>query len=88
MVAGYNLLNEPVTDKTDMLKKYYKDAIKEIHSVDKNHLIFLDGNCWSQDSSFLDNSFGRQIVLSPHYYHPIILHLRFCAGTKVSRHNR
>ncbi|MFH1283289.1 MAG: cellulase family glycosylhydrolase [bacterium] len=76
-IAGYNLLNEPVTDKNNMLKNLYRALFKSIRSIDKKHIIFLDGNIWSQDFSFLDSSLIDNTVLSPHFYLPISYVMNF-----------
>lgn len=71
-VAGYDLLNEPValTEKEmDTLNRIYIRTIREIRKIDTEHLIFLEGNQWSQEFEKLEHKdFGENIVYSPHYY--------------------
>lgn len=71
-VAGYDLLNEPVAEtefEKHRLNEIYLRTIREIRSVDPKHLIFVEGNQWSQRFELLrDSDFGEGIVYSPHYY--------------------
>ena len=71
-IAGYDLLNEPVVEtkyEIKRLKEIYLRVIKEIRSIDRSHLIFIEGNQWAQKFEMLDdNLYGDNIVYSPHYY--------------------
>ncbi|MFI5150504.1 MAG: glycoside hydrolase family 5 protein [Bacteroidia bacterium] len=42
-VAGYDLLNEPVPPRDQLLVKLYQRIIVAIRARDKNHLLFLEG---------------------------------------------
>ena len=72
-LIGYDVLNEPVLgDKsTDVLKKFYKVVIKHIEAIDKNHLIFLEGDIWAQRIDFLKDLIAPNIVISIHAYQPL-----------------
>lgn len=73
-VAGYDIMNEPVTKKWRMLKNVYKQTIDIIRKNGDKHIIFLEGNNWAQDADFLEDLFieneGNNIALSVHFYEP------------------
>lgn len=50
-IGGYDILNEPNWDLPGgtMLKQLYKDIIAAIRTVDKNHIIFIEGNWFAND---------------------------------------
>ncbi len=43
VVAGYDILNEPLIDDSDKLIDLYKRIIKAIRSVDENHMLVVEG---------------------------------------------
>lgn len=70
-VAGYDLMNEPVcADKfeIDALNRVYQETVAAIREVDPDHIIFIEGNYWSQDYSQIDAPFDANLAISPHYY--------------------
>lgn len=69
-VAGYDLLNEAVLANTKLLNRFYKKVIKRIRSVDKNHILFIEGNVWATDVDCLDRFDDDNYVLSIHNYAP------------------
>ena len=69
-IAGYNVLNESVTEDTRMLNKFYKELIKKIRAIDKNHILFIEGNNWSTDLNCLDVFEDDNTALSIHVYRP------------------
>ncbi len=71
IVAGYDILNEAVIDDVAKLNKFYKGLIKTIRSVDKNHILFVEGNRWGQDLEPLEEFEDDNHVLSIHYYMPL-----------------
>ncbi|MDP8264055.1 MAG: glycoside hydrolase family 5 protein [Candidatus Aceula lacicola] len=71
MVAGYDILNEAVIQSSKKLNSFYKKVIVSIRSVDKNHILFVEGNLWATDIACLDNFKDDNLVLSVHFYHPI-----------------
>jgi len=79
-VAGYDVLNEPVTEDVTKLNKMYKDIVGNIRSVDKRHIIFIEGNNWAQNLDVLDTSYDDNIVYSIHFYHPIDFTFNFRPG--------
>ncbi|MFA5388183.1 MAG: glycoside hydrolase family 5 protein [Candidatus Omnitrophota bacterium] len=72
-VAGYNILNEPVIKKggAGILRPFYKEAVKRIRAVDSGHIIFLEGNIWSQRLEDIGEPFADNLSYSIHFYHPL-----------------
>lgn len=79
-VIGYDLLNETVIDDSLPLNQYYHMAIKAIRSVDKQHLIFVEGNRWAQDIKCLDCFDDEQLILGIHFYEPLEFTFNFIPG--------
>ena len=52
-VAGYNVLNEPADPSGEVIDPFYQRAVAAIRKIDPDHIIFLDGNRYSQDFSVL-----------------------------------
>jgi endoglucanase len=52
-VAGYDPLNEPADPTGERLDPFYRRVVAAIRRVDPNHIIFLEGNRFSQDFSAL-----------------------------------
>ncbi|MBI5698851.1 glycoside hydrolase family 5 protein [Candidatus Saganbacteria bacterium] len=69
-IAGYDVMNEPVTDKVDVLKQVYAEVIKVIRKNGDQHIIFLEGNKWAREVDFLSDLLGENIALSVHFYEP------------------
>ena len=70
-VIGYDILNEAVLTDTKLLNAFYKELIKCIRRVDRNHIIFVEGNRWAQDLEVLEDFNDDNLALSVHYYAPI-----------------
>ncbi len=81
-VAGYNLMNEPVTGAQagrftihyqtdwDAINRLYRRAVNAIREVDADHIIFLEGDYFSRNFSKLDPPFAPNLVYSSHNYSP------------------
>ncbi|MCL6572044.1 MAG: glycoside hydrolase family 5 protein [Bacillus sp. (in: Bacteria)] len=67
-VAGYNLLNEPNAPNIEILNRLYREWVEAIRTVDRKHIIFLEGNRYSQVFDGLDEPFDDNIVYSSHNY--------------------
>jgi aryl-phospho-beta-D-glucosidase BglC (GH1 family) len=75
-VIGYDLLNEPLPSWVPSyrplgpaLNAFYKEIAKTIRTVDKEHLLFLEGNqCQNNSEICLDTDFDDKIVYSFHSY--------------------
>ena len=48
-VAGYNPINEPYDPSEQMIMPVYRRLVNAIQAIDPHHLIFLEGNRYSQD---------------------------------------
>jgi len=53
-VAGFNPINEPSDPTGEVLPVFYDRLERVIRDVDPRHVLFLDGNKYSTDFSFLD----------------------------------
>ena len=69
-VAGYDLLNESVVGGSKPLNGFYKALIKRIRAVDKNHILFIEGNRWATDIDCLEGFDDDNYALSVHSYEP------------------
>jgi aryl-phospho-beta-D-glucosidase BglC (GH1 family) len=52
-VAGYDPLNEPSDPTGEHLAPFYQRVVDAIRKIDPDHMIFLEGNRYSQDFSLL-----------------------------------
>ena len=53
-VAGFNPINEPSDPSGQALPAFYERLERAIRAIDPRHILFLDGNRYSTDFSFLD----------------------------------
>jgi hypothetical protein len=67
-IAGYNLVNEPNTDKIEFLNHYYARVTKAIREIDNQHILFYEGNRDSQQFDDLAHPFDENSVYSSHLY--------------------
>ncbi len=74
-VAAYDLLNEPLPERTGADAKYgreleplYKRVTKAIRAVDKKHMITVEGANWANDWSVFSTPFDSNLVYQFHYY--------------------
>lgn len=82
-VAGYDLLNEPLPERTGAAVKYksqleplYRQLTAAIRAVDKRHMIIIEGANWANDWSVFSSPFDDNMVYQFHYYcwdHPSAL---------------
>ncbi len=65
IIVGYDLLNEPLPNFFNQYNKMvlplYREIIKEIRKIDKNHIIILEGVHWASDFSIF-NSLTKEEV--------------------------
>jgi endoglucanase len=66
-VAGYDPLNEPSDPSGEVLDAFYRRVVAAIRKIDPNHIIFLEGNRYSQDFSVLGPPLPN-IVYTLHNY--------------------
>ena len=67
-VAGYNLMNEPEAEDAGWLNHYYSRVTDAIRRIDTRHILFLEGNHYSQQFEELDPPFDANTVYSSHNY--------------------
>jgi endoglucanase len=79
-VAGYNLMNEPVSNAPagrftaryesdwDAINRLYRRAVEAVREVDPDHIIFLEGDYYSTKFARLDPPFAPNLVYSSHNY--------------------
>ena len=74
-VAAYDLLNEPLPQRTGAAEKYkdqleplYKRITEAIRRVDSRHMITLEGADWSNDWSVFSEVFDDNVFYQFHYY--------------------
>jgi endoglucanase len=69
-IAGYDVLNEAVGKNTRIIKEVYVRITKAIRATGDRHIIFIEGNTWSQEFEFLGRPWDDQLAFSFHYYLP------------------
>jgi endoglucanase len=81
-IGGYDILNEPnwgftdpVNDKNgtkeqnnEPIKKLFQQITTAIRSVDKNHIIIIEGNGWGNNYNGILPTWDNNMVLSFHKY--------------------
>jgi len=79
-VAGYNVMNEPVTGAFDghyaygyqpgweIINTIYRRVVEAIRKIDSEHIIFLEGDRYSSMFDGLDAPFDANLVYSSHNY--------------------
>jgi len=74
-VAGYDLLNEPLPERTGAAKKFkarleplYQRITKAIREVDLKHMIIVEGVDWANDWTVFSAPFDKNLVYQFHYY--------------------
>ena len=70
VIAGYNVLNEPVCGNPKALNHVYRILTKAIRKVDADHILFLEGDFYSTRFDELDPPFDDNTVYSCHSYFP------------------
>lgn len=71
IVAGYDLLNEPVLPpgySNTVLKNLYKQITDTIRTVDPHHIVFIEGNWYATDFNLLTPPFVSNMVYAFHKY--------------------
>lgn len=72
IVAGYDLLNEPLpnwfAEYNDQVMPLYKDIIQAIREVDQHHMIILEGVHWATDFSIFTEKPDDNLMLQFHKY--------------------
>jgi aryl-phospho-beta-D-glucosidase BglC (GH1 family) len=68
IVGGYDLINEPGFIKCNQLVDIYKSIIDTIRTVDKNHLIILEGKNFATSFSCFETVLDNNQIYSFHFY--------------------
>jgi endoglucanase len=72
IVAGYDLLNEPLPEwfsaYNDQVMPLYQEITKAIREVDDRHMIILEGVHWASDWSIFNGKFDDNVMLQFHKY--------------------
>jgi endoglucanase len=71
IVGGYDLLNEPVLPtgySNAVLRDFYRQLTDSIRTVDRNHIVFIEGNWYATDFNLLTPPFVTNMVYSFHKY--------------------
>lgn len=72
IVAGYDLLNEPLpqwfSEYNDQVMPLYKEIVNAIREVDDRHMIILEGVHWATDWSIFDEKIDDNLMLQFHKY--------------------
>ena len=80
VIAGYNLMNEPLTNAAseqlygcyqpdwECMNRIYRRAVSAIRAVDTAHIIFLEGDGFSTRFLGMDEPFAANLAYSSHNY--------------------
>jgi len=76
IIAGYDLINEPVSSPIQhkyipLLVKYYDDCIARLRKIDKEHIMFLEGAKYARDMRIFDHNYDPECsnwAVSIHLY--------------------
>lgn len=75
VIAGYDLLNEPLCKEyihgrylVPELVRFYKEVIARIRKFDKNHLIALEGHNWATNTAIFNQNYDSNYVIHFHRY--------------------
>ncbi len=82
MIAGYDIMNEPVTKNVKLLAQIYQKTVDAIRSQGDQHIIFLEGNNWGMDIDFLSGIKGNDLAISAHFYQPAHFVFNWLPDTK------
>ncbi len=69
-IAGYNLLNEPSDPSGSAIGPFYQRIVAAVRNMDPDHIIFLDGNRFSQDFSGFGPPYANVVYAIHHYPAP------------------
>ena len=85
-VAGYNPLNEPADPSGEVIGPFYARLERAVRAVDPGHVLFLDGNRYSTDFSFLREPFPNSVCTAHDYALPGIAREGVYPGTTRGEH--
>lgn len=68
-IAGYDVINEPGYDLTkEQFNGFYNQVVQAIRQVDKDHIIFLEGDDFGRSFDLFDEPEDPQITYAVHFY--------------------
>ena len=76
ILAGYDLINEPVSSPVQheyipLLEQYYDQRIQRIREIDKEHIFFLEGAKYARDARIFNRQYDPEChnwAISVHLY--------------------
>lgn len=71
IIAGYDILNEPVTDQVDKVNRLFSDIIRTIRKNGDKHILFIEPNMWAQSFKSVKNPKDDNFAWSIHFYLPL-----------------
>lgn len=71
IIAGYDILNEPVTAEVDKINGLYARIIRAIRKNKDDHIIFIEPNMWAADFDGIKAPKDDNFAWSIHFYQPI-----------------
>jgi endoglucanase len=76
-IAAYDLLNEPVVMIPDskIINQFFAELISEIRAVDKNHLLFVEGDMYAARFEMFEPFEDPNVACSFHFYPFLHIHL-------------
>lgn len=72
IVAGYDLINEPLLENGIKLVSFYRQLIPAIREVDPYHLLILEGTAFSGDFSMFSGPLSQNQMYGFHMYNWLI----------------
>ncbi len=74
IVAGYEILNEPVAGDLEQFNAFNRRMLKAIRSVDKNHIVGIAFNNWNRDFDSLAPDLYDDPQVTGIFHHYIMQH--------------
>jgi endoglucanase len=71
IIAGYDILNEPVTAKPDKINSLYAGIMSAIRKNNDRHILFIEPNMWAADFKGIKVPKDDNFAWSVHFYQPI-----------------
>ncbi|MEQ9309433.1 MAG: cellulase family glycosylhydrolase [Balneolaceae bacterium] len=71
IIIGYDIINEPVTPSpygSRDLARFYGQIVPAIRAIDKDHILFIEGNYYATTFDFLFPPFDDNMVYAFHKY--------------------
>jgi len=70
-IAGYDILNEAVTDRIDKINELYAEIVDAIRKNKDDHIIFIEPNKWAADFKGIKRPKDGNFAWSIHFYLPV-----------------